>query len=62
MAASWFWVSAVGPDEQLVSAANRIRAHQLARQLGPHLTPAPDEVQAYARERFAAHQLHAEVK
>ena len=61
IAASWFWVKATG-SEQLVSALNRLRAQEIARELGPHNTPSPEEVCAYARDRWPEHKLHAEAK
>jgi len=58
-AASYYWYRAVGNDEQLVSALYRTQAEKLARELGVH-TPTPEEVRAYAVQRFAKHQLHEE--
>jgi hypothetical protein len=59
MAASYYWFKAVGNDEQLVSALYRAKAEKLKLQLGAHL-PTPEEVRAFAVERWPAHRLHNE--
>ena len=57
-AASYYWFKAVGNDEQLVSSLNRIQAQRLALELGAYV-PTPEEVRAYAIERFPAHKIHS---
>jgi hypothetical protein len=60
MAASWYWLRAEGPDENLVSSLNRMKAQDLAQRFaGLSLAlPTPEETYSYAQERWPQYKLH----
>lgn len=63
-AGSWYWFRAEGDDENMVSALNRMKYRGMVerfRTLNIPL-PTPEEIYAYAADKWPKHKLHAAPK
>ena len=60
-AGAYFWLRAEDGDENLVSALNRLKYGRIAARFDALNIPKPlpEEMYAYAREKWPAHKLHA---
>jgi len=60
-AGAYYWLRAEGPDENMVSALNRMRYRQMVERLKSLDIPLPtaEEMYAYAADRWPKHKLHA---
>ena len=63
-AAAWYWFRAEDREETMESMLNRMKAqnlHQRFANLNIPL-PSPDEIYAYAADKWPAHKLHRSMK
>lgn len=63
-AGAYSWFRAEGPDENMVSAMNRMRYRQMVQRFETLNIPLPtaEEMYAYAADKWPKHKLHAAPK
>jgi hypothetical protein len=56
----WYWFRAEGDDENMASALNRMKYRGMIQRLEALNIPCPtpDEIYAYAAEKWPMHKLH----
>ena len=61
MSAAFYWLRAEGPDENMVSALNRMKARGTKERLEMLniALPTAKEIYSYAAERWPKHKLHS---
>lgn len=63
-AGAYYWFRAEGPYENMVSALNRMKYRELAQRFETLNLPlpTPEEMYAYASDKWPKHKLHAAPK
>lgn len=63
-AGAYYWLRAEGPDENMVSALNRMKYRDVIQRFQTLNIPqpTPEEMYAYAADKWPAHKLHSAPK